>query len=169
MKFTTWFIFLILFSAHICSCKKDRKNGWEITYSGFRTEFDTLVAVHTDPFSSTKPFLPSLGGASHIYNEIHEREGVISHEINDIKEIVFSLPPTIDSEFAFQNEELMEHLHCAVYQLYNGARSKYNGYYLVTEGIITGKQINGEWEIEIAVSYLSEDDHRYHFRSELNY
>lgn len=169
MKILKSILLLMIISSLVFSCKKDRENGWEVTYSGIRAEFDTLVAVHSDSFSSTKPYIPSLGGASHVYNEIHEREGIISREINDTKEIVFSLPPSVGTEFDFHNEELMDHLQCAVYQLYNGVRSKYNGYYLVTEGVITGKQINGEWEIEIAVSYLSEDNHRYHFRSDLNY
>ncbi|MCF8298308.1 MAG: hypothetical protein K9J13_12245 [Saprospiraceae bacterium] len=152
-------ISLILLVIFIVSCSKENSSSWEVEESGIVVQGDYLILTHNDNYSNIRPYSLGKGSKNKVWEEDHILHSSFFRNEDCYKQIIIEIPDnTVIDKFSYFNTELFDSLKVAVF---HDCNSKYDGYYRIHNGTISGQKINGEWVIDFSVIYGGKDGDKF--------
>lgn len=151
----------------LISCNKERSDKWEVINTGTVSGGDHLVLISESDFSSTNPYLLDIGTSNFVWEEDHQLGPTLLGLCYD-KQFVLEIPDSLGVvEFLYEDEEIYENLHCAIYYFASG--SKDDGYYRIHKGFISGEKVDNVWIIDFEVFFGGNDNDKYSMIKDAKY
>ena len=158
---------MLFFIALALSCSKEKSNKWEVIDSGIVPNGDHLVLISESDFSATSQYILASGSSNLVWED-DQQLGPTIFGLYYHKQFVLEIQDSLGIvEFLYEDEEIYENLHCAIYYFASG--SKDDGYYRIHKGFISGEKVDNVWIIDFEVFFGGNDNDKYSMIKDAKY
>lgn len=148
-------------------CHKENSDNWQVIFSDVVENVDHLILNSHSDFSISEPYLPATGSANIVYGEIQELGPTFLNNTYE-KSIVIEIPDSLGIlEFRFVDEQIYLNLNCYIYYFASG--SKFDGFYRIHRGYVSGTKESGHWEIDFNVTFGGDDNNKFNLTKDAIY
>jgi len=161
------YVFGVLVIAICISCNKESSNKWEVESSGVVDSVGCLKIVINDNFSENVPV--EMG--QNCSNIVWEEDQVMPAYCYDFgqyhKQIIIEIPDSTGiNSFNYNNEDIYSNLKVFVW---HSTQSKYDGYYRIHKGFVSGQKNGNQWMIDFEVFYGGKDGNKFRMIKDATY